>query len=267
MAKTPLERRLEKARQQLKADQKALESEKNAPRPIGVPQNYFAAKPFNAGMVFDPGSGTAAPAIYDITLPRYYEGAEYEPASWNKDRIIELQAKLEALGLKNYTPGRWDAQSRAAYKEVLSMANASGDTWEDMLNGIVADGGAGDGGGGGRDPLSVSITNPATLKAVLQEGAQKVFGRYMDTSIVERLIGAFQSQEAAYQTGGYAAAGYDPATGQQVGPGGGNTRVEPPSMAGLQLQQAEMMRSEHPETSEMAEFVSHFDTLLNTLTR
>lgn len=115
--------------------------------------------------------------------------------------MIALQARLEALGLSNYTPGIWDPNSQAVFKSLLATANANGMTWEEALAQIEASGGLKD--ATPKAPLQIQLTNPDDIRAMIQSGAQQVFGKYLSEADVNKFIASYQQQQAAAQTEAY----------------------------------------------------------------
>lgn len=228
------------------------------PSPIGVPLGYQAAVPQSptnvfegSGAVWDPGSG----GVYypETTPPRYYEGDEYIPAGLDRDAMIALQARLEAFGLSNYTPGAWDPASQKAFLYLLATANASGKTWQDVLAETEATGGLKGPGARGaeRAPLQVRLTNPDDIRAVLQAGAQQVYGKYVDEADIESFIQSYHAQQTAAQTQDY---------NQQVT---GGTMVDAPRYIDAAFEQK--FKAEKPNEAGAAIFQSKFEEILSAL--
>lgn len=92
-------------------------------QPIGVPIGYAARPEYVPGVT--------PPFALDAQQPaRYFEGADWQPAAWSPEKVASLQREMEAAGLipagTQYRLGVWDDTSRAAYRDLLGYANATG---------------------------------------------------------------------------------------------------------------------------------------------
>lgn len=251
----------------------------SAPQPLGpFTPGYQAPRMVDVPGMFDPNTGltsqagTAGP--YNMgPHPLYYDGDQYQPASWDTQSILTLQQKLHDAGLlKTYRPGVYGPDEVTAFSQVMALANGAGTTWGNYLDYMAANPTAVGGTASTHSPLVVRLKNPDDIRAVLQTGAKAVFGKFMSEDDIQKFISAYQGQQAAYQTAAYQATGYNPETGQQdLGAQGqptaqGATLTEPPTTAeGMQTQFTRQMYQDHPVTAEMAEFVANFDNLLSTL--
>ena len=54
-----------------------------------------------------------------------------------------------------------------------------------------------------RAPLTISYTDPETLKATLNSAAENALGRGLTKHELDAFVGAFHAKEAAYQKGAY----------------------------------------------------------------
>jgi hypothetical protein len=105
------------------------EVEGPAPRPIGVPVDFVAAR-----QIEDPSpiSLLAGAGVFPTTraiAPQYFDGDELAPATLDPAVIARLQRRLVAAGLLDddtFYVGAWDDLTIAAYKGVLGFANQNG---------------------------------------------------------------------------------------------------------------------------------------------
>lgn len=181
------------------------------PKPIGVPEDYpipggapgVKPKPF-----YDPRADVLKSPPPPRT--RYMVGDELLPANYSADRVVQIQYGLERIGLLsqgNYSLGIWDPATMKAYKELLGLANARGQTAEQTLNEYMAivDAGGGPAGDAGRTipPLVVSKTPAEELDSVFRRAAIELTGRGWSSDEVNQAITAYneietQRQEEAY---------------------------------------------------------------------
>lgn len=145
-------------------------------RPIGVSPDY---RVFRQGPLADTGNLLG-------TGPRYYAGAELEPAGRDPGDIANIQRRLEGAGILNgkYRLGYWDNKTKNAYKQLLGYANQRGQSWEEALGEIQATGGVAGGGGGGvrRQTVRATFQVPEYLPPdyeALESGARRVFKQQM----------------------------------------------------------------------------------------
>lgn len=132
--------------------------------------------------------------------PQYFDGFQWTPATKPTNEIYSLQVTLRQLGLLgDFQRGVWDRNSANAFEIVLEAANASGLTWEQMIDKMSAEGagldeydpsGGGGGGGGSTGPLPPS---PMDIEALGHEAAQKVMGRNLRPEEVPMFEQAFRS--------------------------------------------------------------------------
>jgi hypothetical protein len=178
--------------------------------PLGVPPGYTAP-----GALVDPeedyfargGIGPRQPNPPRVMQPpRYFEGDEWSPASQSPEVVARIQRDMADAGLfddnDEITIGAWDATTRAAYRSLLSYANASGLAAPDAivrLKEITAS-------GGGRvkalsgDAAGVRVSSPLEIRAVADKAAQSVIGRRLNDSEAAAVVGAFQGLQSAEPT-------------------------------------------------------------------
>lgn len=182
-------------------------SKTNAPKPLGVPDDYIA--PGGRGKV--PFRGMGVPSTYQKPgqLPRYYDGDEFLPASFSPEKIAALQRELATAGLigpkTKFRVGLWDEATRGAYKNLLEYANASGADEKTALKryaeaGLVDPSGETE----GRAPLTIKKTSPTDLFAIADTVARTKLGRKLTDKEKAAMTSAFQAREVAEQTTDYA---------------------------------------------------------------
>lgn len=190
---------------------------KKGPKPLGVPEDFGAARPDPAGFREDAGNVLArprqpAPGGTLAVPPRYFEGDEWGPASLSAERRAYLQRSLVLAGFLDeddeFQLGAYDAPTRRAYKELLEYANASGLDERGALEeaartvaqfpkvGKVKE----------RAPLTVRLTNPRDLAAVAGALSPRVIGRRATQGEIDALVQRFHAEEAAAQRTAYGAA-------------------------------------------------------------
>lgn len=140
---------------------------------------------FSGGYGFQPDRGATF----------YFPGDEWRIISGYGD-IGNLQAALVAAGVLDgdYLEGMPDAKTAAAMKKVLEAANASGLSWEQVLQGGLAAagsrgrGGGGGGGGGG----GVAVISDEDIAALANQVAYDSLGRNLNEGEIANFIPAFR---------------------------------------------------------------------------
>ena len=192
-----------------KSDQKAAErptitQDVELPSPIGVPPGYVPPSDF----AYFAGGGIGPIGPNSLTPPKiYYEGEDWEPASRPPDRIAELQQAMADSGVlrSKYRKGVWDDSSRAAYRDVLGLANATGTTPEQAIASWAA-GEDVEAEGEARvfDPLPFRPPDPASIRQSVKKAFKDILPRELRDSELEYLVGQAQSllqQEHAAEEG------------------------------------------------------------------
>jgi hypothetical protein len=149
---------------------------KNNPMGSSGPVNQFGAKP---------------------NEPLYKNGDEWAPTK-APEGITLLQSQLVSAGLlnaKDVRPGQWDAKSAAAYRNVLSLANANGGTWQDALQWLVANPTAGQ--LAGADKPTMALANPEDIKTSYKNAAEQLTGGDLPSSDADKYLQYYKQQEAA----------------------------------------------------------------------
>jgi hypothetical protein len=143
---------------------------------------------FSGGYGFAPDRGTVF----------YFPGDEWRIIQSYGD-LEALQDVLDSMGLitGDYIRGAPDDKTAAAMKKVLEAANASGLSWEQVLQrGLdsaaqLAARRGGGGGGGGRGGGVAAITDE-DITAIANEMARDVLGRKLNDEEIGRFIPAFR---------------------------------------------------------------------------
>lgn len=139
--------------------------------------------------------------------PRYFVEDLDGLSGFSRPTIASWQMRLNASGLlgNNFSLGVVDNQTRSAYGEVLAVANREGVDAETALNLVQQQAVKLKSGGG---VTRYKVSNPADIKAVINQSAQTLLGRSLDDKQLDAMVRAFQQQEVtaqkAYQAGGVA---------------------------------------------------------------
>lgn len=90
-----------------------------------------------------------------------------------------------------------DSEDLNAVAQLLNVANIMGRTWDVAYYHVLTSGkyattpGRGGGGGG----VSIRYTNPADVKAVFQESAQRILGRSVDENTLNQFVDTYREME------------------------------------------------------------------------
>lgn len=175
--------------------------------PIGVPDDYTVDTP--RGPVApgrDPDTGRQVGPDMPTTReqkPRYYEGAEWEPARLSPEEIRSIQQAMWDAGLlePGFRPGVWDPTMASAYRDVLAYANATGITDSQALIQMASAGVVSD--EQGRAPLVTQTTNPEDLRRVFRASIISELGQGWDQERINRMVSAYQQAEVSAQQSAY----------------------------------------------------------------
>lgn len=212
----------------------------------------------------------------DNNNPLYVSGDEWKQLPTDGAELADLQHKLIAAGYMtddNIVFGSPDAKTASAMAQLLGSSNATGKVWQTTLAARLTM--AGQQPQAGKKPLqgaplTIQLTNPDDIKAVIQSGANQIFGKYLDPAEVDKFVSAYQGQEAAYQTAQQSAAGLDPYGREILNPDGTRatqpmTQTAPASSAGMQREFFDQMAAAHPTETRVAIFQDKLDEILNAL--
>lgn len=216
--------------------------------PVGVP--YYATGP-NGELTPDrwmatrrdaatPGGIEDAAGVRTVTtpvLPRYYEGdTQAVITSLPPEVLADLQAKMVAIGLygskkPNITFGIPDNDTFSAFDHVLQVANASGATYNEVLQNWSATAAKIPQPVTPKPSHAIQVTNTEDLVNVFKDAARTAIGREVSVDEARKWATTFQASQAAEQNAAYAA--------QDAPDGSGNTLVQsamsPASFAEQQL--------------------------------
>lgn len=212
---------------------------------VGVPDDYTAVRPMQENPHYYPSGFSYTTGRYGAGAapseqgryeqkPRYRDGDEWKPANLpgGPEAIAELQRQLVNAGYLSgrFQLGRWDPPSVAAYKDLLSEANASGLDAETALRrfgtGPVLNAGRGGGGSGGggvgggqivgfdengnpiyapfqAPPLELKTTNKDDLRRVFRQAVIDKLGEGWDQAKINELVDAYNWKEIQVQKGAY----------------------------------------------------------------
>lgn len=139
--------------------------------------------------------------------PTYFQQDLDNLSSFSRQTIASWQVRMNAAGLlgNEFALGVVDNQTRSAYGEVLAVANRETVTAEQAL-GLIQ-----------QQHLKIKtgtgvkryrISNPADIKAVINQSAKTLLGRSLDDNQLDAMVKAFQAQEVSaqkqYEAGGVA---------------------------------------------------------------
>jgi len=201
-------------------------------KPIGVPEDYSITKPRYEDERFIPTHllnqrGGLRQIGSQQVKPIYKDGDELVPARFSPDRIVQLQFLMHGVGLLgSFRRGVWDAESQAAYKDLLAYANVRGTTSQQALNelteqaqsaGTFGIGGKGyfdpvtgewvaDPSGSGvsqRQPLVIRQSDPLELEKVFDDAVIKTLGQGWSRNQIQGMVRAYQQMEAERQRQAY----------------------------------------------------------------
>lgn len=190
--------------------------------PIGVAADY---RPVVPGPGPAPGVAGRIP-VEDVAgtyaprgvLPKYFDGDEYTiGAGLSPETIAGIQQSLQDAGIISPTTalpyGMWDNTTAGAMKQILATANVNGVDWQVAFEQSVSEAIALTGGGYLNEegvpyseipapppPLEMPpgyLANPAELKAVVQQVAQRTIGRKVDNAFLDQFVTSFQAMQSS----------------------------------------------------------------------
>lgn len=238
----------------------------------------FPALEGMSGGLWNEASGQVENYDQPYTRPLYVNGDEWKELPTDGAELANLQHQLITAGYmddKNIVFGSPDPKTASAMAELLGSSNATGKIWSKTLAERLAAAGQQPSTvkAARRDPLVINLDNPDDIRAMVQSGANQIFGKFLDPAEVEKFVSSYQSQQANYQTAAYQASGFDPSTGQAVGPldeqgrpqGRGTTLTAPATGAGAQEEFFRQMNATHPTATSAAIFTDQIGQMLQSL--
>lgn len=203
----------------------------------------------------------------------YVKGDEVKLLPNNADDLRTLQLSLIQAGYitdaqaKMMVLGSPDQVTSSAFAKLLATANYTGTEWKSALSTrlatIAQDPSSVVGSGSSKvstPPLTISLTNPEDIKAVVQKTAQSLLGGYLPDDQVNSFVANYQAQERAYQTQQYNQQ-YNPGVG--YGPGG--EAVAAPTQTGLAQQTEDTLKATQPEQYGATQFGAQVSDALSKL--
>lgn len=197
--------------------------------------------------------------------PRYYTGDEYLPGGRELPDRLALAQELVRVGLLDdkFATGAWNTQTRGAYKSLLQQANMAGMTWRDLLDQKIAEVDqlgvdrlpGSEGAGTKRAPNVVELTDPASIRPVIQSAAQELYGADLPEDQVAQITDSFRNIERQRQTQEYELGGPDSAGG------------EVDKIPSLDDYARERIKAANPNQVAATQFGNHLNDVISTFTR
>lgn len=138
---------------------------------------------------------TTSPVGVSVEQPRYFDGDEDMIATFTREQIADIQAKMKKAGiLGKYRVGVADEATVSAFKDVLSQANRELSDWNIGLS-VLQQGAVGGGGG-----LPYRVSSPDDLRTVIEDSSRLVLGRVANPEFTNRVVKAYQDVQMREQT-------------------------------------------------------------------
>lgn len=206
--------------------------EEDRPNYIGVGDNAIVPPSPGLGTTsMWPGGTPANPYPEGITgrLPQYEDGDEWELFdTLSPEAVAGIQEAFQEAGLIPVSAtlpyGTWDQQTANAMRQVLSLANASGNNWEYTFRQMARNApgyltaereeqAAAEEARNTPTPLPpFKASNPDDLRAVVQQVARRTIGRKADEAFVNKFVNDWQT----YESSRYSNQRWDPDQGQWI---------------------------------------------------
>ena len=213
---------------------------------LGVPANKVVDKTdptriirYEGFQATDPNTGVAN------IPPKYFDGDQYVLATYGaeKQAVIINQLKKANYLTEKYVSGDPLTRPIAAMSALLTEANLTGQSWEQLLSFRQTN--PVSGGTGGLQ--AYRVTSPTDLRAVFRESAAKVLGRRdIPREQLDRMISAYQQTEKSYQ--------------QQAT--GGGVVTQAPQATTFAEQRLETQNPDEAMAYRFAEYAQAFEKLL-----
>jgi hypothetical protein len=193
----------------------------SGPQPIGVPEEYTTPRTTYFEDPYDEKFHRQAKSFQRDVKPRYFDGDEYIPANWPSTNIWEIQQALAKVGMLTGTFQRnvWDQATRNAYKELLGIANATGQTADRALTELLSTSDLGEdsgqwtvdefgnivraGAGEGPPPLVTRTTDPGALRTTFRRAVIELLGEGWSQDKINNMVAAYNQMEVQRQTEAY----------------------------------------------------------------
>lgn len=186
----------------------------------------------------DPRTGQQVP-------PKYYDGDNYELATYGPEKQADIIVKLQKANYltDRHKPGDPLTKPIAAFAALMAEANLTGQTWDALLqfrqtNPVSA---------GSGQLTTYRVTNPSDLRSVFRKAAQDTLGRGdLPQEQVDRMVNAYQQSERSYQ--------------QKAAAGGTVTQAPSPTTFGQE--QIEQQNPDEAQAYKFAQYAQVFEKLL-----
>lgn len=196
-------------------------SSKDEKKAIGVPNDYTVPQQRHGREELGDVRFRRQPQSYTYDVPpNYFDGDEFIPANWPSTNIWQVQQALAKVGLLtgSFTRNTWDEASRNAYKELLGIANATGQTADRALSELLSTSGGEAGGrwtvdefgnvvqsGGGEapPPLVTRTTDPTALRSTFRKAVIDMLGEGWSMEKINQMVAAYNQMEVGKQTEAY----------------------------------------------------------------
>lgn len=164
------------------------------------PGSFGTAGPGTASSAVDPQSGQHV----QFVAPRYFDGAQWLPASLSPVDVAALQKRMIAAGLLKSGEaqlGVWDTASVTAYTRLLAYANASGvdsgaalEQW-DQAHALDPN--------AGKAPLTKQVLSLDELRPAIRKGFIETLGIGLSQDEVDHLATQYQALQSGAQQQAY----------------------------------------------------------------
>lgn len=169
---------------------------------------------------YNPGALEKAPAGtrgVNTDRPAYTEEDARAPRNWAPEDIEELQLELVESGFitedqaKRMIPGQFDPLTHAGFTNLLTHANATGKTWEVVVDNFTEAGGVAGGSSAERDPIviggnvgggnvyKIQLSDPASLRSLADRISRAVLGRKPKKAEMDKILSEIQGAELTLQ--------------------------------------------------------------------
>ncbi len=162
------------------------------------------------------GPGGGAPIGSEGVTPRYFKNDQAQiwqgtggmlPRNMSPESVTAYQRLFVEAGLLSegsYHPGEWGQESIDANEVLLEGANVNGLSADQMLNRLRSSmtrlESTSGGGGSGRLPPTIRLSNPDDLRAIFKQTARQTLGGvFAEDDQLDGMVKSFQEQERAFQ--------------------------------------------------------------------
>lgn len=212
---------------------------------LGVPGTRVVDKTDPSRVLRYEGFQAVDPRTGQQVPPKYYDGDNYELATYGPEKQAEIIVKLQKA---NYLTDRYKAgdpltRPIAAMAALMAEANLTGQTWDTLLtfrqtNPVSAATG---------QLTTYRVTNPSDLRSLFRKAAQDTLGRAdLPSEQVDRMVNAYQQSERSYQ--------------QKAALGG--TVTQAPSASTFAQERIEQRNPDEAQAYKFAQYAQVFEKLL-----